>query len=102
MAMYWGAGQTGKWGEVLPRARPHLVQDVLVEVGHVSLAGHRAVIVIPEVLLQSHRVVGDVQDRVQVVGQHLRQSGSLPSRAPAETGLEGCSHLLACRHSHPA
>lgn len=76
--MYWGAGRAGKWGEVrgaFPML-PHLVQDVLVEVGHVSLAGHGAIIIISEVFLQSHGVMGDVQDRVQVMGQHLRQSGS--------------------------
>lgn len=49
----------------------HLVQDVFVEVGHVALAGHRPVVVITEMLLQRHGVVGDAQHRVQVVGQHL-------------------------------
>lgn len=38
------------------------------------MTGHGAIIVIPEVLLQGHGVMGDVQDRVQVVGQHLGQS----------------------------
>lgn len=68
----------GKWGEVEvpPLAGPYLVQDVLVEVGHVPLAGHGTIVIISEVLLQSHRVMGDVQDRVQVMGQHLRQKGS--------------------------
>ena len=33
---------------------PHLVQDVLVEVGHVSLAGHGTIVIISEVLLQGH------------------------------------------------
>lgn len=71
-------------GEGRSPQAPHLVQDVLVEVGHVTLTGHRAVIVIPEVLLQGHGVMGDVQDRVQVVGQHLgqRQSDRLFFRTP--------------------
>lgn len=64
-------------GEGRSPQAPHLVQDVLVEVGHVTLTGHRAIIVIPEVLLQGHGVMGDVQDRVQVVGQHLGQSDRL-------------------------
>lgn len=75
---------------------PHLVQDILVEVGHVSLAGHRAIVIISEVLLQGHGVMRDVQDCVQVVGQHLRQSGSLSSWTPTKTGPKGCSHLPAC------
>lgn len=62
---------------------PHLVQNVLVEVGHVPLAGHRAIVIISEVLLQGHRVVRDVQDGVQVVGQHLRQRAvCLPEPQP--------------------
>lgn len=64
-------------GEGRSPQAPHLVQDVLVEVGHVTLTGHGAVIVIPEVLLQGHGVMGDMQDRVQVVGQHLGQSDRL-------------------------
>lgn len=63
----WGVGEVGTRGT-------DLVQDVLVEVGHVALAGHRAVIVITEVLLEGHRVMGYVQHRVQIVRQHLRQS----------------------------
>lgn len=75
VARYWAAGQAGEVGRGYRcplQAGPHLVQDVLVEVGHVSLAGHRAVVIISEVFLQGHGVMGDVQDRVQVVGQHLR------------------------------
>lgn len=74
--MYWGAGWEVGEVKVPPPCWAHLVQDVLVEVGHVSLAGHGPIVIISEVLLQSHRVVGDVQDRVQVMGQHLRQRGS--------------------------
>lgn len=55
----------------------HLVQDVFVEVRHVTLTGHRAVIVVPEMVLQSHRVVRDAQNRAQVVGQHLKRNTSL-------------------------
>lgn len=55
----------------------HLVQDVFVEVRHVTLTGHRAVIVVPEMVLQSHRVVRDAQNRAQVVGQHLERNASL-------------------------
>lgn len=80
----WGRGERP---EVSPQqARPHLVQDVLVEVGHVALAGHRAIVIISEVLFQSHGIMGDVQDCVQVVGQHLRQSDSLPPCPAAKTG----------------
>lgn len=75
----WGSGERL---EVSRTSEAHLVQDVLVEVGHVALAGHGAIIIISEVLLQGHRVMGDMQDRVQVVGQHLRQSGSLPFCTP--------------------
>lgn len=74
--MCWGAGWEVGRGRGASPAGPHLVQDVLVEVGHVSLAGHGAIVVVSEVLLQSHGVVGDVQDCVQVVGQHLRQRAS--------------------------
>ena len=51
--------------------RPYLVEDIFGEVRHVALAGHRAIIIIPEVLLQSYWVVGDGQDCAQVMGQHL-------------------------------
>ena len=52
--------------------RLYLIQDVFVEVWHVSLIGHGPIIVILEVLLQSHGVMWDVQHRVQVVGEHLK------------------------------
>lgn len=55
----------------------YLVQDVFVQVGHVTLAGHRTVIVVPEMVLQRHRVVRDAQDRAQVVGEHLDRDTSL-------------------------
>ena len=49
----------------------HLVQDVFVEVRHVALAGDWTVIIIPEVFLQSHRIMRDTQDGTQVMGQDL-------------------------------
>lgn len=55
----------------------YLVQDVFVQVRHVTLAGHRTVIIVPEMVLQRHRVVRDAQDRAQVVGQHLDRDTSL-------------------------
>lgn len=79
-----------------------LVQDVFVEVRHVALTGHRAVIVVPEVLLQSHRVVRDAQDRAQVVGQHLERSTSNAERMISPCQQFSC--LLRWRsldkHSH--
>lgn len=49
----------------------HLIQDVFVEVRHVTLTGDRAVIIVPKVLLQSNWVMWDTQDCAEVVGQHL-------------------------------
>lgn len=49
----------------------HLVQDVFVEVRHITLTGNRTIVVISEVLLQSNWIVWDTQDCAQVVGQHL-------------------------------
>lgn len=88
----WGGKELGCWpGWEVERGErgPHLVQDVLVEVGHVSLAGHGTIVIISEVLLQGHGVMRDVQDGVQVVGQHLRQRGAyLPEPWPSwATGL---------------
>ena len=51
----------------------HLVQNEGVEVRHVPLVGHWAFVVILEVFLQSYRVVRDLHQRAQVVGQHLRR-----------------------------
>lgn len=51
----------------------HLSQYIFVEVGHVAMIRHRPIIVILEVLLQSHGVMWDLQHCVQVVGQHLRK-----------------------------
>lgn len=80
---------------------PHLVEDVLVEVGHVTLTGHGAIVVIPEVLLQGHGVMGDVQDRVQVVGQHLGQRDSLLSCT--QSGLDQRTDSIGLSvHPHPA
>lgn len=50
----------------------HLIQDVFVEVRHITLTGNWAIIVIPEVLLQSHGVMWDTQDCAQVVRQYLK------------------------------
>lgn len=49
-----------------------LIQNELVQVWHVSLVGDRTLVIIFEVLLQSHRVMGNVHDCTQVVGQHLK------------------------------
>ena len=54
-----------------PSVPTHLVQNVGVEVGHVALLGDGPVVVVPEMFLQCHGVVGEVQHRVQVVGQNL-------------------------------
>lgn len=90
---------TGILGE--GRGVPHLVEDVLVEVGHVALTGHGAIVVIPEVLLQGHGVMGDVQDRVQIVGQHLGQSDSLLSCT--QSGLDQRTDSIGLSvHPHPA
>lgn len=61
--------------ENLPR---YLVQDELVQVGHVALVGDGALVVVLEVLLQGHGVVRDVHHRTQVVGQHLQRWGKDP------------------------
>lgn len=54
----------------------YLVEDILIEVGHVALIGHRSIIVISEVLLQCLFVMGDAQGRAQVVGEDLKQNRS--------------------------
>lgn len=51
----------------------YLGQDVVVEVGHVTLSGHGPIIVILEVLFQGHGVMWNVQGRVEIVRQHLFQ-----------------------------
>lgn len=49
----------------------YLVQYVFVEVRHVAMIGHWALVIILEVLLQSHGVMWNVQHSVKVVGEHL-------------------------------
>lgn len=49
----------------------NLVQYVFVEVWHVAMIGHWPLVIILEVLLQSHGVMWNVQHRVKVVGEHL-------------------------------
>lgn len=39
-----------------------LIQNELVQVWHVSLVGDRTLVIIFEVLLQCHRVMGNVHD----------------------------------------
>lgn len=43
-----------------------------MEVRHITLTGNWAIIVIPEVLLQSHGVMWNTQDCAQVVRQYLK------------------------------
>lgn len=50
----------------------YLVQDELVQVGHVPLVGDGTLVVVFEVLLQRHRVVRDPHHGAQVVGKHLQ------------------------------
>ena len=50
----------------------HLIQYILVQVRHVTLTGNWAIIIIPEVLLQSDWIMRDTQDCAQVVRQHLK------------------------------
>lgn len=65
----------------------YLIQYVFVEVGHVAMIRHRPVIIILEVLLQSHGVMWDVQHRVQVVRKHLdRRHGELSHHISQHTG----------------
>lgn len=54
------------------RIFPHLVQDEPVEVRHVALVGQGPFIVVFEMLLEGHGVMGDLHHCAQVVGQHLR------------------------------
>lgn len=49
----------------------YLVQYVFVEVRHVAMIGHWPLVIILEVLLQSHGIMWNVQHRVKVVGEHL-------------------------------
>lgn len=49
----------------------HLIQDVFVEIRHITLTGNWTIIIIPKVLLQSDWVMWDTQDCAQVVGQNL-------------------------------
>lgn len=51
----------------------HLGQYVFVEVGHVAMIRDRPIVIVLEVLLQSHGVMWDLQHCVQVVGQHLKK-----------------------------
>lgn len=50
----------------------HLIEDVFVEIRHITLTGNWTIVIIPEVLLQSHRVMWDTQDCAQVVRQYLK------------------------------
>lgn len=49
----------------------YLVQYELVQVGHVPLTGHGAVIIIAEVSLEGRRIVRDPQNAVKVMRQNL-------------------------------
>lgn len=52
----------------------YLVQYVFVEVWHVPMIGHWALVVVLEVLLQGHGVMWNVQHCVEVVGEHLSET----------------------------
>jgi hypothetical protein len=49
----------------------HLVQYESIEVGHVALVGHRALIIILKVLLQGDWVMGYLHHSAQVMREHL-------------------------------
>ena len=49
----------------------HLCQDVVVEVRHVAVVGDGAAVIVLEMLLQRHSVMGDVQNSVKVVREDL-------------------------------
>lgn len=51
----------------------HLIEYVFVEVRHVPLTGHWAIIIISEMFLKGNRVMWDTQDCAQVVGQDLKK-----------------------------
>lgn len=51
----------------------YLIQYVFVEVWHVAMIRHRSIIIILEVLLQSHGVMWNIQYCIQVVGKHLEK-----------------------------
>lgn len=51
----------------------YLIEYVFVEVGHVAMIWHRAIVIILEMFLQGNRIMWDVQDSVQVVRKHLRR-----------------------------
>lgn len=51
----------------------YLIQYVFVEVWHVAMIRHWSIIIILEVLLQSHGVMWNIQYCIQVVGKHLEK-----------------------------
>lgn len=79
----------------------HLVQYIFVEVGHVAMIRHGAVIVVLEVLLQSHGVMWDLQHRVQVVRQHLTKKhvGTVSRQADTQS-LSLCMILHVSTNKH--
>jgi len=54
----------------------HLVQNVFIEVGHVSLTGHGTVVIVSEVLLESRRIVRDPQNCVKIMRQDLQSNST--------------------------
>lgn len=50
------------FGELL-----YLCQDILVDVGHVPLAGHRPIVIVFKVLLQCNGIMRNIQSCVEVV-----------------------------------
>lgn len=49
----------------------HLIQDVFVEVWHVTMIGYWPVVIVLKVFLQGYGVMWNVQHRVQVVRKDL-------------------------------
>jgi hypothetical protein len=72
MTMSNGVGKsTNKSGTRLGALTAHLVQYESIEVRHVTLVGHRALIIILKMLLQCHRVMGYLHHGAQVMREHL-------------------------------
>lgn len=66
---YGGTNKKGQWAGL-----SYLIQDEGVEVRHVALVGDGALVIVLEVLLQGHGVVGDPHHSAQVVRQHLART----------------------------
>lgn len=80
----------------------YLVQYVFVKVGHVAMIGHWPLVIILEVLLQSHGVMWNVQHRVKVVGEHLHNRQHRYKELSRQLGgVIGAIRISSHEHANP-